>query len=96
MFFITVSSRFLGYETFDKVSEALNITDEEWRVMTPDLFTEKMSVYESTDEGKSNIDRARLVKEAKNIPETEAKEKLPTSPRTQKNGSIKQYSRMLI
>ncbi len=46
-------------ETFKKVSEALNITDEEWRRMTPELFTEKMEAYKGTDEGKANVERAK-------------------------------------
>ena len=41
--------------------------------------------------GKSEIERIKAITKAKKIPESEAKEKLPISPLTQKNGSINRY-----
>ena len=78
-------------QTFAEVSKALNITPEEWRTMTPESFNLKMEAYSESDIGKSEIERIKAITKAKKIPESEAKEKLPISPITQKNGSIKRY-----
>lgn len=78
-------------ETLKKVSKALNITPEEWYSMTPELFAKKMEEFKNSAEGRDYIERAEKINEAKKIPESEAKEKLPLTAKTQPDGSIQRY-----
>lgn len=78
-------------QTFAEVSKALGITPDEWRSIDAKGFNAKMEAYADSEEGSANIERIKRINEAKKLPESEAKQKLPISPRTQKNGSIKRY-----
>ena len=78
-------------KTFAEVSRKLGIPPEMWRVMTAEEFNAHLAQYYATEEGGREIARAKLVRQAKAIPEAEAKGKLPTTPRSQKNGTIKRY-----
>ena len=63
----------IKYNKYSAVSQALKITPDEWRVMTPGLFSEKFDTFYKSEHGTEYVRKAKLINEIRAIPEAEAK-----------------------